>query len=156
LLVEASGSFILTKLAPNKAVATLDLPVVLPRAKQVNKHPNPTGLVDNPTYGEKLGVTLDGTIGLDFDGIPYANANGTSKVSISIQKLNKINQPVPGAETIRIMTHSAAPISADSVKLTDGKGSITCGPTNVKGETALEFVDPDKALNTVNIKFRWR
>lgn len=155
-IVEASGSFVVPTPATGKAVIVLNAPVVMPRSKLVNQHPNPTTLLDNPAFGQKLGVTLDGTTGLDFDGIPYAPANGQAQVILRVQKLDRNSQPVSGAESVRIIAQGGFPISADGVTLVNGQAQVMVGPTAAKGDCALEFVDPAKILPTVPIRFRWR
>lgn len=158
-VVEASGQFTILPLPPNKALVNLKDSTVLPRTKIVDQHPNPTALLDNPNYGWKIEVTLSGTTGLDFDGVPVASANGVSNVVAEICKRDKTGAALTGvdhSDTIRILTKGASSISSDQVGLKNGTAKIFCGPATLRGDCELSFIDPQQNLPAVNIKFRWR
>jgi len=88
VLASAEGLTI-SPLPAGQAIVVLDHPLVGLREKCVDRHPNPTCLVDNPDFGAKLGLTCDAR-DTDGDNVPdIACGSGTAR--FTVQLLGKEN-----------------------------------------------------------------
>lgn len=89
------------------------------------------------------------------DGVPETDGNGVDTFTITIQKKDSLGNNMTGTETINVQPKQLITISASSVDLVAGVGTVDVGPTTLQGELAVDFVDAAGVLLPTMIKLRF-
>jgi len=93
----------------------------------------------------------------DIDGIPSVAANGVAQHTISITKRGLRGGIVAsGTETVRVLPESPITTSRGSFALVAGAGSVTVGPTLLRGALIIRFTDTAGVLRPASIRLRFQ
>lgn len=109
LVVEGSGFFAMQTAPVGKGVVELNHALVPTGSKRVDRHPNPTKLVDNPIYGESVQLTCDS---VDTDGDGVIDVKIDTGVANLTAQIVKNGSPVARANVRLLISTSCGKLSA--------------------------------------------
>lgn len=105
----------------------------------------------------KVSIKVSSSGTPDFDGIPAVDANGTDKHIVTIQKVDKKEDPIlVGSEAIRIIPSHPVPISQTKPTLVGGAITFEIGPLDKPADVTIGVADPagviEKGVLTLRFK----